>query len=86
MRSSPPAVRDARSRGHTLVVDDRPMGIVPNHHGRGAMTPEPCAVCDAVVPYSDAVHLTIHTKSDAGVVDEFICPGCYESEIAAKLE
>ena len=50
------------------------------------MTPEPCAVCDAVVPYSDAVHLTIHTKSDAGVVDEFICPGCYESEIAAALE
>ena len=48
--------------------------------------PEPCAVCDAVVPYSDAVHLTINTKSDAGVVDEFICPRCYESEIAAALE
>jgi hypothetical protein len=62
------------------------MGIVPNHHGRGAMTPEPCAVCDAVVLYSDAVHLTINTKSDAGVVDEFICPECYESEIAAALE
>jgi hypothetical protein len=86
MRSSPPAAREKRIRGHKVVADDRAMGIVPNHHGRGPMTPEPCAVCDAVVPYSDAVHLTIHTKSDAGVVDEFICPECYESEIAAALE
>jgi hypothetical protein len=50
------------------------------------MTPEPCAVCDAVVPYSDAVHLTIHTKTDDGVVDEFICRGCYEDEIEAALD
>jgi uncharacterized protein YlaI len=50
------------------------------------MSPESCTVCDAVVAYSDAVHMTIHTKSDDGIVDEYICPDCYESEIAAALE
>jgi hypothetical protein len=39
---------------------------------------ESCATCGAIVPYSDAVHVTTHTKSDAGVVDAFVCRECYE--------
>jgi len=47
---------------------------------------EACDACGAVVPYSDAVHVTIHTKSEAGVVDGFVCRECYEAELAELVE
>jgi hypothetical protein len=50
------------------------------------MTTETCAACEAVVPYSDAVHVTVHTKSEAGVVDAFVCRDCYEAELAEVFE
>lgn len=50
------------------------------------MTTERCGICEATVPYSDAVHLTVHTKSDAGVVDDYICRDCYEEHLAAIFE
>lgn len=50
------------------------------------MTTESCAVCEAVVSYSDAVHVTVHTKSEEGVVDDFICRDCYEEKVASVVE
>lgn len=50
------------------------------------MSTEPCGICGAVVPYKDTVHVTIHTKSDAGVVDDFICRSCYEAEFQEFFE
>lgn len=62
------------------------MRVVHVCQGDGAMTTETCAICDAIVPYSDAVHMTVHTKSEDGVVDDFVCRECYESEIAHVVE
>jgi len=50
------------------------------------MTTESCAACEAVITYSDAVHVTVHTKGEKGVVDEFICRDCYETDIAGVVE
>jgi hypothetical protein len=50
------------------------------------MVIESCSVCETVVPYSDAVHVTIHTKSDAGVVDGFLCRGCYEERLGEHFD
>ena len=50
------------------------------------MATEPCGICEAVVPYSKTVHVTIHTKSDAGVVDRFVCRPCYEAEFREFFE
>lgn len=46
------------------------------------MTTEPCRICEAVVPFGDTVHMTIHTKSEDGVVDYYVCRNCFESELA----
>lgn len=45
------------------------------------MLTEECRICDATVPYDNTIHLLIHTKSDAGVVDYYICKPCYNDEI-----
>ena len=45
------------------------------------MATEPCGICEAVVPYSKTVHVTVHTKGDLGVVDAFICRSCYEETL-----
>lgn len=45
------------------------------------MTTEPCRICEAVVPFDDTVHLTIHTNSEAGVVDYYVCRACFESDL-----
>lgn len=47
---------------------------------------EQCGICGAVVPYSETVHVTIHTKSEAGVVDDYICRSCYEADLAEYFE
>lgn len=45
------------------------------------MLTEECGICGATVPYSNTVHILIHTKSEAGVVDHYICQQCYERDI-----
>ncbi len=50
------------------------------------MSTEPCRVCEATVPYSDTVHVMVHTKSGAGVVDGYLCHDCYEEHLQAWLE
>lgn len=49
------------------------------------MATEPCRICESVVPYSDTVHVTVHTKSDLGVVDAFVCRSCYEEHLEGPL-
>lgn len=50
------------------------------------MTTEPCRICEAVVPYDDTVHMTIHTGGEAGVVDYYVCRDCFESEFEDLFE
>jgi len=50
------------------------------------MPVEECASCGAAVSLSDAVHLLVHTKSEAGVVDHYVCRQCYEDRIAVVFE
>lgn len=50
------------------------------------MATEQCGICGAVVPYSETVHVTVHTKSDAGVVDEYVCRGCYREHLGEFFE
>ena len=50
------------------------------------MATETCKLCEAVVPYSEAVHLTIHTKSEAGVVDGYLCPDCYNEALSGVFD
>lgn len=57
-----------------------------NTRGESPMATEPCGICEAVVPYSKTVHVTIHTKSEAGVVDKFVCRPCYEAEFMEFFE
>lgn len=45
------------------------------------MTTEPCRICEAVVSFDDTVHLTIHTKSEDGVVDYYVCRNCFERDL-----
>jgi hypothetical protein len=50
------------------------------------MATEGCGICDRVVPFGDTVHLLVHTRGDAGVVDYYICRRCYEDELAPLLD
>lgn len=50
------------------------------------MTTEPCRICEAVVPFDDTVHMTIHTKSADGVVDYYVCRNCFESELEGLFD
>lgn len=45
------------------------------------MATERCGICEATVPYDDTVHVTVHTKGEAGVVDEYVCRDCYEEHL-----
>jgi len=46
---------------------------------------EECGACGATVSLSEAVHATIHTKTDEGVVDHYVCRDCYEEHLAAPF-
>lgn len=50
------------------------------------MLSEECGICDSTIPFSDTVHVLIHTKSDEGVLDYYVCRECYESELAATFD
>lgn len=48
--------------------------------------PETCRVCGDDVPVSQAAHATINTKTEAGVVDYYLCRSCYEDRVAPLFE
>lgn len=50
------------------------------------MPTEECGICSAPVPFSDTVHILIHTKGDEGVLDYYVCDSCYQEEIAPAFE
>jgi hypothetical protein len=47
---------------------------------------EACSVCGATVPFADTVHVLVHTQSETGVVDHYVCRNCYEMELAPRFE
>lgn len=44
--------------------------------------PETCPVCGEAVGVRNAVHVTVNTKGDAGILDEYVCRSCYQAELA----
>lgn len=46
------------------------------------MSTEPCGVCGATVPFAKAVHVVVHTRTEEGVVDHYLCRNCYEADLA----
>jgi hypothetical protein len=44
--------------------------------------PETCPVCGEAVGVRNAVHVTVNTKGDAGILDEYVCRSCYRAELA----
>ena len=50
------------------------------------MSSEACAICETPVPFSNTVHIMIHTRSDAGIVDYYVCRDCYEETIAPLFD
>jgi len=50
------------------------------------MAGEECAICDALVSFSDTVHVLIHTRSDEGVVDYYVCSNCYDDRLAPLFD
>lgn len=45
------------------------------------MSTEECAVCGDVVGFSHTVHVLVHTGTDEGVVDHYVCRGCYDDDL-----
>lgn len=45
------------------------------------MVTETCGICAAQVSLRNTVHVMINTKSDAGVVDYYVCRSCYEGDL-----
>ncbi|QLG27816.1 hypothetical protein HUG10_09740 [Halorarum halophilum] len=45
------------------------------------MSTEPCGVCGDPVPFASAVHVVVHTRTEDGVVDHYLCRGCYERDV-----
>jgi hypothetical protein len=50
------------------------------------MAGEECAICDALVSFADTVHVLMHTRSDEGVVDYYVCSSCYEDSLAPLFD
>jgi len=45
------------------------------------MALETCGSCGQQVPFSETVHVLVHTKSEDGVIDSYVCRGCYERHL-----
>lgn len=50
------------------------------------MALETCGICGQQVPFSNTVHVLVHTKSDAGVIDRYVCRDCYEEHLQSLFE
>jgi len=46
------------------------------------MPTEECGVCGRTVPFPDTVHILVHTRTDEGVVDYYVCRECYDEALA----
>jgi hypothetical protein len=42
---------------------------------------ENCPICGADVPFSATVHVLVHTRGEAGVLDYYVCQDCYEGDL-----
>lgn len=42
---------------------------------------EDCGVCGTTVPFSLTVHVLVHTNTDDGVLDTYVCRECYEEHL-----
>lgn len=43
--------------------------------------PEDCGICGQTVPFSATIHTLIHTRSEEGVIDCYVCRACYEDHL-----
>lgn len=50
------------------------------------MPTEDCGICGARVAFSDTVHVLVHTRTDEGVVDHYICRDCYDESLAPVFD
>jgi len=50
------------------------------------MATETCAVCGEQFPFDRTVHLLVHTNTEEGALDYYVCRQCYEREFASLLE
>lgn len=50
------------------------------------MPSEQCGICSKDVLFSETVHVLIHTRTETGVVDYYVCRGCYEEEVAPAFD
>lgn len=50
------------------------------------MGTQDCGVCGQTVAFGDTVHVLVHTKSDEGVLDSYVCRDCYEADLGPLLE
>lgn len=46
---------------------------------------EDCGVCGTTVPFSLTVHVLVHTNTDEGVLDRYVCRECYEAHLEPLL-
>lgn len=46
------------------------------------MPTEQCGICTKEVFFADTVHVLVHTRTEEGVVDYYVCRECYEAELA----
>ena len=50
------------------------------------MTGEPCRICEAVVSFSDTVHVLLNPRGEEGVVDYYVCRNCYEERLVPLFD
>lgn len=66
----------------TLPITQPAMALGTLSHGGSQAVQEECRICGKEVPYSVTVHVLVHTNTDEGVVDYYVCRGCYEEQVA----
>ncbi|MFB6126490.1 MAG: hypothetical protein ABEJ79_04225 [Halolamina sp.] len=49
------------------------------------MPSQDCRVCGGTATFADMVHVLVHTRTDAGVLDSYVCQDCYETDIEPLL-
>lgn len=50
------------------------------------MPTEPCRVCDALVSFTNTVHVMMNPRGEEGVVDYYVCRNCYEEHLAPLFD
>lgn len=50
------------------------------------MPGEPCRICEAVVSFSDTVHVMMNPRGEEGVVDYYVCRDCYDGRLAPLFD